>query len=175
MSNYDQIPLEQIHDELWKMLEARTDFCNLVSQKNRIRLFSTESQGRHTEPLERTSPTPSDLPEVRIVPTGQRAHHSADSTHSKLVVTWEIQISTGRRWVNDLLKIQWAVFCAMTDWVAKLEVLTWRGKSYVRDTRALQIVDSLDNRERNRTARGWSSVWACETTLWFDMSDLKAD
>ena len=171
----DTNPIQQVHDAFWDMLESRHDFCALVPKRCRVRYDDDINSGERGEPQERTAKSESDQPEVRLVQTGFLPHYSADSTHSNITLTFEIHVSTGRRWNNKLSAIQFAIFRALHDWITHLETLTWRGETFVRKCDPLQAKDSLDNRELNRQIRGWSCVWAGEVMLWFNISDLRSD
>lgn len=168
-------PLRQIHRVLWDLLEGGTDFCALVKSANRVKSYdeSATTDGEGESPHREASINRGQLPEVRIIPIGLFKHSFEDTSNVGLDVTWVVQISTGRRWTNKLLDIQWAVMCCLEGWQTPMKALTHGTTGiFVVDTRIIKSEDVLHNDELNRTQRGWATVWAGLTQLQFLKNDL---
>ena len=171
MADPEVNPLKQIHDAFWDMLTARSDFTALVPVANRLKVYDEDDLGIG-EPLEPDQHLPAAGPSVRILQTGVRYHSHADTSHTALVLIWEIQVLTGRRYLNKMLDVVWSILRATESWADYLGVLTYHGETFARCCRALQSADSLEHAQLHRDIRGWTSVWRGEIECWFLVSDM---
>ncbi len=162
-------PLRQVHNALWTLLGAHSDFDSLVPDgRKRVNYI-----GSSRSPEVDGGLSPADYPRVRIVPVKKKPHLQHTSNSSSMIVIWEVQVATGDQRLQTLLDIDWAVYRALLTWETHLrDNLRWKNKEFVKLARPLETETNLDDGKQNLGTRGWSTVWAGETQLWFTTSDL---
>lgn len=161
-------PLRQIHAAMWTMLEANSGFTDLV--KSSIKYTTTNRAP------EKDEVSPSELPEVRIVATGLSPTVAPQLQFTScsffLTAKWEVQIASGDQRFETLFDVEWEVWRSLADWETHLKNLTWNSHKFVLLCRPLAIDTSLDDEKLNRGIRGWRSIWAGETQMYFKADDL---
>ncbi len=162
-------PLRQIHNALWTLLGANSDFDSLVPDgRKRVNWIGSSRAPEVDEGL-----SPADYPRVRIVPVKIEPHLDETSNSSSLTVIWQVQVATGDQRLQTLLDIEWAIYRAMQTWRTHLrDSLTWNGKNFVTCCRPMATETKLDDKGQDRGTRGWSAAWTGETRLDFTTSDL---
>ena|GEM_PF-6748266 len=165
-------PLKQIHDAFWTMLEARTDFCNLILAGNRIKTYDADGFGLG-EPDVIDQRDPSGSAAVRVIQTGSEPSRHSDTSHTAIVLVWEIQILTGRRYINTLLDVLWAIYRAMEGWTTYTrDALTWHDDYFFKSCEPTLSVDKLDNASLHKAIQGWTTVLTVKTECWFAKSEM---
>jgi hypothetical protein len=159
-------PLRQIHNALWAMLEASSDFCSFVAPENRIK-FNGDALPADTPQISTGS-----TPEVRVLHVGLEPHLQRTSDRSSVVARWEIQIHSGDDRLLTDLDIEWAILRALVDWQTHLQALAWQGQPFVEVCRPVTAEAANTNRKGNRGIKAWRAVWAGEIRMWFRTSDL---
>lgn len=160
-------PLQLVYQAIWSMLEAQSDFATLVPAANRVKYSGTLIQASDKETL-----SPSDYPYVRVLATAMQPHLERTSNGSSLKVLWKIEISTGERQLTDLFAVEWAIYQAMAFWRTHVEGLDMEGDGYVVLCRPAAVRTQLGDPTIDRGARGWSSVWAGISLIWFATASL---
>lgn len=159
-----------VYDALWELAEQSAELTALVRPKNRIKLNHTGQSSPFKEQI-----LAADLPELVLVSTGTSANMQDTSSTSRITRQYEWLLATGdSSVVNRLLPVEWALFCAMCDWPAVLNPMTWNGRKFVTRTQFVSVNSGLTDGERNRNLFGWSSVWALEVEMHFCTSELVA-
>ena len=160
-------PFVMIHEALWSLLEANSDFTSLVKPGNRIKF--TNDNVRDPEKVGLTG----SYPKVRIETQGGASRFYRTSNGTSIVKRYVIQVASGDKRLSKCLDVEWAIFRALADWITTMEALTWGGNSFVKRCDPLGIEETLDNQALNQGARGWSAVWAGEIEMWFSTEALK--
>jgi hypothetical protein len=159
-------PFQQVHDELWNILEAYADFTDLVKQKNRIKMQGNLRNPYKEEALDQ------DFPEVRIVPEVGTLNYHASSSDTILSKRWHIQVATGdQRAQSVLFPLEWAIVRALSAWPNYLPALTWNEAIFVCKLDGPSSRASLDH-ELNRGIKGWTTIMVVEVQMQFPTSTL---
>lgn len=160
-------PLNQVYEAFWTMLEADTDFSALIPAKNRIKLYGTNNRYPYRDNVNEAG-----IPEVVVEPIKIEPQIWTTSDKSKVVATWVIRVATGdQRWTS-LFNVMWDIYKALANWQATLQALTWNSKAFVVSCESVEAEQTVNNKDANRLIKGWATVWACTTEMWFDTTDL---
>ena len=163
---HEDNPMEQVYQAIWTILEASSDFTDLVPTRNRL---------KHSGGIRRPgkdSAITSDYPWVRVLSEGGYVHMYRTSDGTSLRKRFRIEIATGEQNTSRLFAVEWAILRAMMDWKTSLSSLTWNSKTYVVDCELLDHADTLDDSRSNKGIKGWVCVWVGEVEMWFTSSDL---
>ena len=96
-------PLTQVYKSLWAILEAESDFTDLVKAGNRIKYFD-KTQPPKTESLY------ADTPEVEIIPLPMEMNVPFTNKHSRFTAEYELIIKTGSNRLNHkLFPLEWVI------------------------------------------------------------------
>lgn len=164
-------PFSQCYDVLKSMLENNTLVQELVENEN-IVLFSTSSQlsmkGLKDEIHE------SDLPEVRILPSGITPKVGRDSDHSSFMQKFSVQLATGELAADELLfPLTLALASAWANWQPMFGNLTWQGRKFVHLAQATEAQQGIAIENENRGIRGWATVWSVQVDIWLATEALR--
>jgi len=160
-------PFVQVYNALWDLLEAHAGLTDLVPVGNRIKMVDD-----NRDPI-KDQISSADVPELRLVPIGGTPHIFRTSSSSSCIKRYEIQISSGHQTVEMLYNVEWEILRAMMSWIPTLMDLTWEGKKFVKLVRPGEMPEGVTSQDLNRGIVGWSTLWACEVTMWFHSDDLK--
>lgn len=163
-------PFLQVHRALWSLLESNPAFVAAVDKAaNRVKYSET------TLPRQRTGVLgPADFPTARLTRTMLDFALESTSDRSMVRLLWELQLKTADARDLELSEIEWQVVRSMVGWREALGPLTWAGRSFVTDAEPVSAKVGLSNRAKgDRGIYGWRTVWAIETTLWFETAALK--
>lgn len=163
-------PFVDVYNALWNLAEDSTPLTTLVKPSNRIKY----NQSVPYDPT-KDEVSEADLPELLLVSTGSSGNLRQSSSTSSIIRQYEWLIATGdTSLVNKLLRVEWALFCAMSDWPTVLNALTFQGSTFCKRTQLVSVNSGLTDPERNRGINGWSSIWALEVEMHFKTTDLHA-
>lgn len=168
-------PIWDVHDGLWDLLEdtgnashliaGSKHFTNLVSDNHWQRIKFTSPT--HRNPLTEVESS-TDLPKVAIFHARGRPKDRPASNASRLIIQWEILVRTGDQRFDDLMDIEWAVFCQLMNWDSLKTSVVWNSTVYpVKDCNLLSCEESMFDERQNMQLRGWRAVWVGETDMWF--------
>lgn len=160
-------PFTLVHNAIWTMLEANSGFTDLVPAGNRIRMSGDNRAPDKDEMSDR------DYPEVRIVPIKGLSHLGRTSNGTSFEKFWEIQVATGdQRPTEVLYPLEWEIFRAHATWETYLKPLLWNAREFVNLARPWDLTESLKNIERNRSQKGWVTLWIYKVEMWFPTAEL---
>jgi hypothetical protein len=163
-------PFSLVYDALWTLAENSVVLTELVRVGNRIKFNHTG----HFDPIKHEA-SEGDLPELVLVSTGCDGNLNQTSCSSMFTRRYEWLLATGDlSVVNRLLPLEFALFCAMSDWPAVVNALQWNGKPFCKRTGLTNVNNGLTDPERNRGIRGWSAIWSLEVEMHFMTSELVA-
>ena len=161
-------PLTQLHDAIWVMLEDDAAFCQLVQRQNRVKYPVTSRLAA------KDSVQSADLPEVWVVPVRAVPHVDNTSGSSRLLVTWEIRVTTGdQRPQTTLLPLTWILFRALANWKTRLRALTWGGNTFVVSCVPSGVTFGEVDLELERGVSGWVALWVVETDILVSSTALR--
>lgn len=163
-------PLRTIHNGIWTMLEADTDFAALVPSGNRKKYGGgAEIEGW----LDNISET--DVPEVAVWGTGGLLQAQQDSTGSSPDFTWKHVIATGQRGQWRALDAMWYICEAWSKWETYLKSLRWNSKPLVWLARLGRAVVHEPGTwpERERQIMGWIVEIPATTYVTVATSDIQ--
>lgn len=161
-------PFTDVYDALWTLAESSQLLTSLVKIGNRIKLNSPTDYSKIKDEVSRA-----DLPELMLISSGSSANLRNSSSSSMITRQYEWLISTGNiNVIGGLLQTEWALFCAMADWPATLNALTWNNAAFVKRCNIISMSAGISDPERNRGIEGWSAIWGIEVEMHFRTSDL---
>ncbi len=162
-------PLTQVYCALWSLLDDRPVLRKLVRPRNWIQLAGVDA----ASPTQKEQTSTKDLPELRLIPTVTAPHVQSTSNSSFLTKTFEIQVATGEKRVDEIFfPIEWEIFQAFANWAAVLRILKWKGKKFVVSTRPVSAQSGVELENRKRNIVGWASIWSCEVFMSFQTTSL---
>lgn len=160
-------PFTQVYNALYELPWARAEMCKLVERGNRV-TFS----GRDRSPL-KDQVNVSDLPELRLIPTGSTPHIQRTSSTSTWILRFEWQLATGDQRVNKFLyPVEFELLRAMANWIPTLQALTWKDKKFAWGAPVTEARTGVTETDINRGIRGWVALWTCEVRLALTTADL---
>lgn len=163
----DDNPFSLLFNALWDLAESPS-METLVKPGNRIK-FNLET----TRDPQKTEVMDADLPELVLMVESASGNIHANSNQSSLEREYAFWLSTGDFRTNYRLHpVEWALYCAMADWKSVLGALTWRDKKFVKKLDFVGGTTGISNQQLNRGITGWSSIWRCRITMYFETSDL---
>lgn len=151
------------------MLEAHGGFTEaLVPLGNRIK-FTGTARAPRKDTLSSTA-----CPEVEVYCTGWKPHLERTSDGSSIHAQFEIRMTSGDQRFATLFDLEYIVYQAMLGWHTHLKTASddWENNARVTLARPLNVEITLDDKELNRSIRGWSSRWKGEVELWFRTADI---
>lgn len=161
-------PFSQVYDALWGLLESHEGFTGLVRVGNRIRYDAARDPDKDVH-------TTTDLPEVRLVPTGGTPLVQTTTSSTQIKLTYEIQVSSGDlRLDAALYPVAWEILCAVTKWHDELRKLTWRGNRFVVHGRAVSLETGISDSDVARGISGWADKWGYEVLCAFGTADMQS-
>lgn len=165
-------PFELIYDRLWTLALTSNTISSLVKVGNRIRFDDNDNR----DPLKGTVAT-ADLPELSLLTEGQASANIHKTTcHVNVIRRYAFVIATGdMRLTEHLHKLEWGLFCALTNWKDTLFQLKWNDKLFVKRLDALDALHGTTDSLQNKGIKGWSAVWRCEVECYFPKELLIAD
>ncbi len=163
-------PLTQVYDGVWKLLEDRSMFRDLIKKGNRIKFA-----GKARMPIKSDIST-EDTPELRIIPAGTEPHLEQSSNGSRITEQFDIILTTGDMRTDAVLyPVKWEIFRAFSDWATTLKDLTYKGKKFVVLARLLTTVDGISETDLARGIKGWTTVWRLAVDMWFETSVMRLE
>ncbi len=165
----DKDPFTQVHDAIWDILEASSEFTAAVPVGNRIKFSGTNVK----DPI-KDSVLDSDLPEVRLTMEQLRPHLQRTSSTSTAVTAWSFQISSGDlRFEASLFPLSWIIYKAMSNWDGVFSGLTWNARAFTLPLRPADArIGRLDT-DLVRGVRQWISIWSAEVEVFFRTIDMQ--
>ncbi|HNX27524.1 MAG TPA: hypothetical protein PKK48_08980 [Phycisphaerae bacterium] len=148
-------PFIEVLNELWKLLESRDDFTNLVKVGNRTKLTGTA-----VNPF-KDSVQDSDLPEVQIIPGGGKTNLFATSTSHFVEQVYFIRAVTGELNALVLFRLKWALIKALANTSNNL------GLDYVMDIDVTDCQDVIEIGDENRGRLGWRGMISVNVKMKF--------
>lgn len=140
-------PCTQVYNKLWSVLEANSEFTDLVKPGNRIKLIGTDE-----DPIKQEVQK-GDLPEVAIFPIGGPNQIIMTSDNAKIERTFSLTITSGSLRANRyLFPIEWVIFKIFHNANNTL------GLDFVVKCVLSPSEQMMDNEELNRGTKGWSSI-----------------
>lgn len=164
-------PFLMVYEALWSMVEDSAPLEALVRPGNRIRFDKSDDR----DPFKVQIST-ADLPELMLTSEGTSGLNlQGTSTTSTITRKYSWILATGDyRYVSLLYPVEWALLCAMTEWVEVLTALEWRGNSFVTRCNFVEVSEGYSDPKENRGIKGWSTIWRCEVRMDFATADMKA-
>lgn len=166
-------PFIMTYNALWALAEASSRLTDLVKLKNRIKFNFTGQSSPIKDEISNA-----DVPELVLISSGSTGNLRNTSSSSMISRKYEWVLSTGdMSVVNKVLPVEWALFCAMTDYSRVLGALRWPADAsdgFAKVTRLMDVDTGMTDADRNRGIQGWSSVWGIEVEMHFRTSDLIA-
>ena len=157
-------PIEMNYDALWQLAERRPALLNLVAPGNRIKF---------DKPLPiKEEVSTADLPEMRLLIPSFKPWPFRTSNSTTMTVTYQFQIASGDWQYKTVLNITWELILAMMTWHDVLGELEWMGVKY---NKIMTMKDGslvITQSDLNRGIKGWATLWACETEMWFGTNSL---
>lgn len=168
----DGNPFEMVYDALWELVDQSVPMSDLVKLGNRISFNRPDDR----DPL-KVQISSNDKPELMLTTEGTSGVN-LQSTSSSTMITrkyaWVLATGDNRLSVGKLYPVEWALLCALCDWVTVLERLTWRDKNFVTRCSVTDVSEGMSDSQRNRGIKGWSTIWKCEVRMDFSTADLKS-
>ncbi len=161
-------PIRLVYAAIWEMLEAKTEFTNLVKIGNRIKYTNTTGD----RAPDKDTVSDADLPQVRVTHTGIIPHLFRVTGGSSLVIRWETEVASGDQRFATELDVAWAIYRAMTGWATHIQTLTWKDETFARLYRAQENDADFMKVNADRGISGWSSLWTGEVEMWFSTTQL---
>mgnify|MGYP001119299620 CR=1 FL=1 len=142
-------PISQVHNGLLDLLADHPLLAERIRPGNWVRYDSAAP--------EKDEISNADVPELRLVPTGDVSNLSASSTSGELYKTWRLDIATGDRRVSEhLFPLEWAALCALQRW-PELRSLEWNGAgAFVRSVQVIDHAEGQFDRDLLRGIAGWT-------------------
>ncbi|HQU42142.1 MAG TPA: hypothetical protein PK867_04995 [Pirellulales bacterium] len=163
----DLDPLTQVHAALWSLLESDAAWAALVKAKNRIKFAGKGVAPRKDEQLD------ADRPEVQIRAKSVMPALNADSTNTKVIAQFEVQIATSEQGLDaSLFPVLWETIRALHKYRTVLMPLTWAGQTFVRRVQATSGDIGVGRGDADRGMLWWSVLWGCEIEMWFSAVNL---
>ena len=160
--------MTQVHEELWKILEASNAFTKAVKPQNRVKLNA--GKGRGADPFKELI-READLPEVRITPVSMETNIHRSSSEVGVLFRWEIQVATGdRRLTPESFPLMWIILRALYNWGPKMRALTWRSNPFVVKSEPVEVLFGVTDEAVDRGIPGWTTVWSGLTDCSFKRS-----
>jgi hypothetical protein len=163
-------PFDQVFSALWTLAEASRPLKELVKVGNRIKFNQDDSR----DPLKQQV-ADADLSELILTSEGITAiNMHATSCSSMIARQYSWMITTGDYRISYRLNpLEWALYCAMTDWKSVLGSLKWNDYDFVKDMNFVSASEGLSDATRNRGIKGWSALWSCNVKMHFKTADLQ--
>lgn len=159
-------PFSKVFDEIWNLLEANSDFTNIVSLGNRIKFNNDNTR----DPLKENVAS-EDMPEVVLATSGAAINLGNTSSSTRVAQNYSLIVNTGDLRINTYINtINWLFLCCLSDWHTSLTALTWCGLPFVKTVRVAGVVVGQSQQERNRGITGWGAVWNIEVEMFFAKS-----
>lgn len=162
-------PLGLTYSALWDLVLSHPEFAALP-KGNLIRFDSKDD----SDPLSaKKNLSAADTPELLLTIDATTTNIRNTSSSSLLTRSFAWQVSSGDlRYTEKMAHLEWALFCAMCDWPAKLCSLQWKEKGFVKAARIVGVQTGISNTELNRNIKGWAAIWRIEVDMYFQTSDL---
>lgn len=161
-------PYTLVHDGLWAVLEANTDFTTLVPELNRIK-FS----GTNRSPIKDKIAT-ADTPDVRISMRVLTIREGGASNGEFDRVQFNIELATGdQRLTARAFPIVWAIRQALFAGDATLAAIEFNSKTnWISCAQPGNVDFGIANDAENRGIVGWAAIASVEIQLFFSKADL---
>jgi len=160
-------PLTQVHDSLWEMLESSEAWCELVEPGNRIKFSGRGVSPRKDQALE------ADRPEVQIRAITVDSFLNADSSNTKIIAAFEIQIATSQQGFDaSLFPVLWETIKALHLYRSFLMALTWEEIPFVKRVQGRPGQIGVGQGDAAKGMLWWGCLWACEVEMWLPAAYL---
>ena len=164
-------PFSLTFNALWDLVDASAPLTELIKPGNKIKT----NHPTNRDPL-KDSVQVGDLPELVLSTMGSaESNFNANSCTTKIQRTYTWILSTGDFRTNyTLFPVQFALFCAMTNWKNSLLQLEWNGVRFIKLAAMAGMTEGVSNPEQNRGIEGWSSLWGCSVDMYLPTEMLIA-
>jgi hypothetical protein len=149
------------------MLAASNDFDVLVKEGNRIVYCGSRRP-------EKSNVQDSDFSEVRVSPMGGEPGPTRDTNGRTWVERYQVTVCTGDSRVDvRLYPVRWAIFRAVSNYVATLTALTWLEERFILKAELTAGTVGTSEIDLKRGIDGWAAVLTLEVLMWFSHDNLK--
>ena len=170
---YAPNPLTMLHDELWRILELRSEIGVLVKEGNRIKFNYTDDRDPFKDNASST-----DFPELVLAPEALSGNLKSSSSSTDINQTYVLRTSTGDYRYNQFLsQVQWMLLGVMVDWRNNIGALTWgvADKPFIKsvniDSNIMGFTE-VDLQGEHMRKRGWSDLMRVNIGMMFTTSDV---
>lgn len=163
-------PLLIVYDALWELASRHKPLARLVQLENRIRFDEVEDRDPIKEQV-----SENDLPELMLRMTSAAFHLQRTSNTTTMVQNYEWTIATGDLRAHANYDVNWELFRAMSKWETVMNGLTWRGYPLIIRSWPLTSDTGISDKDLNRGAVGWTTIWNIATELKFPTLALQGD
>ena len=164
-------PLTMLHDELWRILDLRSEIGVLIKEGNRIKFNYVDDR----DPFKQNAST-YDFPELVLAPETLSGNLSSSSSSTSIDVIYVLRTSTGDYRYNQFLaQVQWMLLGTMVNWRDTIGAITWQGKPFIKsvniDSNIMGFTE-VDLQGENIRKRGWSDLMRFNIKMMFTTSDV---
>ena len=161
-------PIHQTFQAIWDCLEAETTFTDNVESMNRIKYTGT------SRTVDKSGLRTADMPQVRVIQSGLDWGIGNTSNSSILRVWYDIEVKVGDKRLEELTKIQWAIYLAMSRWETYMEAeIEWADLNPFKKVIPKKVDTQYAPKAEPPEPAGWRSVWNGGAELWFTTTDLE--
>ncbi len=161
-------PIFQTFQGIWDCLDAKVSTA-LVKANNRIK--HTKDQ----RTVDKSGLNTSDLPQMRVVQTGLKGQIFSTSSSCTINVYWAIEVKVGDKRLEKLTAIQFAIYCAMSQWETYIrDEVTWGGGNPFRRLLPMKVETEYATRPKKPDPAGWITVWAGVGDLFLSTTAIQA-
>ena len=162
-------PICQTFEGIWDCLTNNAAFAALVPDMNQINY--TEDNRSPDKP----GTTSAHLPQVRVVQLGLQGQIFRTSNSCSLGVLWGIDVKVGDKRLEKLTALQWAIYCAMSNWKTyiKDEVEFDSQKVFTKLT-PMKVETEYALRNKPPDPAGWRCVWQGVGELFIQTTAVQA-
>lgn len=161
-------PLWQVYHKLWQLLESDGDFVAAVGDHTVKYTDLTDRRPKRDVGLT------ADFPRVELAPAGLSAKAHRTSNGSSLLARWAVIVHVGDQRLDQFFDVTFPIYKALANWQSLLdETFTYdQGTFHVCRCKLLNSEDVAPNVRSSEGPKGWSCVWAGETEIWFNSTEL---
>lgn len=162
-------PLYQCVQGIWDCLTEDALFASYVKANNRIDYTAD------VRTADKPGVTTSDLPQVRVVLTGLESQIFRTSNSSSVKAFFAIELLVGDKRIEEMTKIIWAIYCAMSRWETHIAAeVEWQGESVVKKLFPMKTDIDYQQRPEKPQPAGWFTAWAGALELFVSTSTIQA-
>ena len=176
-------PLQTTYDQIWAMLNAKSDFVALFPLNTPHQVVYDTVLTYAPEP-DLDELAPADYPRCRVIWEDFKPETETDSDTSYLAARFTIEVCTGQQVQAVLMNATWAIYRAMLGWRQYVkQAVTWEGQDCILDVNAESLTAADKNADwgrrflserRDRGTEQWLGVWGVTVRMYFNTAALQA-